>query len=108
MPESLDAAVVDMGDRLEVSILVTNYLKKLGVPEIVAKAESDQHGEILRRLAGLRGRLDRRGDDAAPAQGQAPFDDEGQPEHRGDNQDDDEELMHSWKELSDCGASAQL
>ncbi len=47
VPPSLDAAVVDLGDRLEVSILVTNYLKKLGVREIIARAETDEHGEIL-------------------------------------------------------------
>lgn len=47
VPSSIDAAVVDLGDNLEVSILVTNYLKKLGVKRIIAKAESDQHSEIL-------------------------------------------------------------
>jgi trk system potassium uptake protein TrkA len=39
--------VVDLGDRVEASILVTNYLKKLGVKEIIARAESKEHGEIL-------------------------------------------------------------
>ena len=47
VPSSIDAAIVDLGDNLEVSILVTNYLKKLGVKRIIAKAESDQHTEIL-------------------------------------------------------------
>jgi trk system potassium uptake protein len=47
IPGTIDAAIVDLGDNLEVSILVTNYLKKLGVKRIVAKAESDQHEEIL-------------------------------------------------------------
>jgi trk system potassium uptake protein len=47
IPETIDAAIVDLGDSLEVSILVTNYLKKMGVKRIVAKAESSQHGEIL-------------------------------------------------------------
>jgi trk system potassium uptake protein TrkA len=47
VPSTIDAAIVDLGDNLEVSILVTNYLKKLGVKRIVAKAESDQHAEIL-------------------------------------------------------------
>jgi trk system potassium uptake protein len=47
IPSTIDAAIVDLGDNLEVSILVTNYLKKLGVRRIVAKAESDQHEEIL-------------------------------------------------------------
>jgi len=47
VPSNLDAAVVDLGDRIEASILVTNYLKKLGVKEIIARAESGEHGEIL-------------------------------------------------------------
>ncbi len=47
IPETIDAAIIDLGDSLEVSILVTNYLKKMGVKRIVAKAESAQHGEIL-------------------------------------------------------------
>jgi trk system potassium uptake protein TrkA len=47
VPSTLDAAIVDLGDNLEVSILVTNYLHKLGVKRIIAKAESDQHAEIL-------------------------------------------------------------
>ncbi len=47
VPATIDAAVVDLGDNLEVSILVTNYLKKLGVRRIIAKAESEQHAEIL-------------------------------------------------------------
>jgi len=47
IPANIDAAVVDLGDRIEASILVTNYLKKLGVKEIIARAESGEHGEIL-------------------------------------------------------------
>jgi trk system potassium uptake protein TrkA len=47
VPPSIDAAIVDLGDRIEASILVTNYLKKLGVKEIIARAESGEHGEIL-------------------------------------------------------------
>jgi trk system potassium uptake protein TrkA len=47
VPSTIDAAIVDLGDNLEASILVTNYLKKLGVRRIIAKAESNQHAEIL-------------------------------------------------------------
>jgi trk system potassium uptake protein TrkA len=47
IPATIDAAVVDLGDNLEASILVTNYLKKLGVRRVIAKAESAQHAEIL-------------------------------------------------------------
>lgn len=47
VPASIDAAIVDLGDKTEASILVTNYLKKRGVKRIIAKAETEQHGEIL-------------------------------------------------------------
>ncbi|MCF7933546.1 MAG: TrkA family potassium uptake protein [Spirochaetia bacterium] len=47
IPRTIDAAIVDMGDSIEVSLLVTNYLKKMGIRKIVAKAESREHGEIL-------------------------------------------------------------
>jgi len=47
IPATIDAAIVDLGDKIEVSILVTNYLSKLGVREIVVKAETDEHAEIL-------------------------------------------------------------
>ena len=47
VPATIDAAIIDLGGRTEVSILVTNYLKKMGVETIIAKAETDEHGEIL-------------------------------------------------------------
>ncbi|MBN1685536.1 MAG: TrkA family potassium uptake protein [Spirochaetales bacterium] len=47
IPSNIDAAIIDLGGRTEVSILVTNYLKKMGVHTIIAKAETDEHGEIL-------------------------------------------------------------
>ena len=47
VPETIDAAIIDLGDATEASILVTNYLKKHGIKRIIAKAETDQHGEIL-------------------------------------------------------------
>jgi trk system potassium uptake protein len=48
IPDDVDAVVVDLGSQLEASILVTNYLHKLGVKHVVAKARSDEHGEILK------------------------------------------------------------
>jgi trk system potassium uptake protein TrkA len=47
IPPDIYAVIVDPGDRIEVSILVTNYLKKLGVKKIFVRAETDEHGEIL-------------------------------------------------------------
>lgn len=52
VPPDIDVAVIDLGDRTEVSILVANYLKKMGVKRIVARAETDEHGEIL-QLVGV-------------------------------------------------------
>jgi len=54
VPESIGAAIIDLGDQLEASILVVNYLKKMGVANILVKAESDQHGEILRIVGATR------------------------------------------------------
>lgn len=47
IPPDIDAVVIDLGDKIEASILVTQYLGKLGVSNIIVKAETDQHGEIL-------------------------------------------------------------
>ena len=48
VPETIDGVVIDLGDSFEVSILVTNYVKKMGIKTIMAKAETDEHGEILK------------------------------------------------------------
>ena len=47
LPESTDAVVIDMGKRLEASILATSYCAKLNIPSIIAIADSHAHGEIL-------------------------------------------------------------
>jgi trk system potassium uptake protein TrkA len=47
VPPNIDSVVIDLGDKIEASILAANYLKKIGIKEIIAKAESDEHGEIL-------------------------------------------------------------
>jgi trk system potassium uptake protein TrkA len=47
IPEGLDACVVDLGSNIESTILVTNGLKKIGVKEIIVRADSDERGEIL-------------------------------------------------------------
>ncbi len=48
IPDTIDAAIVDLGHTTEASILCTNYLAKMGISKVIAKAETDQHGEILR------------------------------------------------------------
>lgn len=48
IPSDINAAVVDLGSQLETSILVTNHLRKMGISQIIVKARSDDHGEILK------------------------------------------------------------
>jgi trk system potassium uptake protein TrkA len=45
-----DAAVVSLGERMDASILVTLYLKELGLRKIVVKAVSLDHGKILQLI----------------------------------------------------------
>lgn len=45
-----DAAVVSLGERVDVSSLVTLHLKELEVPRIVTKAGSEDHGKLLRLI----------------------------------------------------------
>jgi trk system potassium uptake protein TrkA len=47
IPEDISCVIVDLGEPLEASILVTNILHKMGIKRIVAKALSNDHGEIL-------------------------------------------------------------
>jgi trk system potassium uptake protein TrkA len=47
LPEGLDVAIVDMGAGIEAAMLATNSLKKLGVGEIIVRADSEERGEIL-------------------------------------------------------------
>lgn len=48
VPPDVDAAIVDLGNLLETSILVTSHLKKIGVKQIIVKARNEDHGEILK------------------------------------------------------------
>jgi len=48
IPDDVDAVIIDLGSNTEASILAVNYLKKKGQKEIYVKAETDQHGEILK------------------------------------------------------------
>ncbi|MBN2616957.1 MAG: TrkA family potassium uptake protein [Spirochaetales bacterium] len=50
IPSKVDAAILDLGSSLEVSILVTNYLKNMGIKNIIAKSDSDKQGEILKMV----------------------------------------------------------
>jgi len=45
-----DVVVVAIGSNLEASVLATANCKELGVPNVVAKAASEMHGRILRKI----------------------------------------------------------
>ena len=46
----VDAAVVCIGTRMQASILATLHLKELGLKNILAKATSEEHGRILKKV----------------------------------------------------------
>ncbi|MFO7941426.1 MAG: TrkA family potassium uptake protein [Bacillota bacterium] len=47
---NFDVAVVSIGHDMQASILVTLSLKELGVPMVIAKASSEIHGKVLKRI----------------------------------------------------------
>lgn len=48
--QDCDVAVVCIGEEMDVSILTTLNLVTLGIPHVIAKANSVEHGEILEKL----------------------------------------------------------
>ncbi len=48
--QNCDIAVVCIGEQLDTSILTTLNLVSLGIPKVIAKARSIEHGEILEKL----------------------------------------------------------
>lgn len=48
--QNADVAVVCIGEELATSILTTLNLVSLGIPKVIAKATSPEHGEILEKL----------------------------------------------------------
>ncbi|MDR0409758.1 MAG: TrkA family potassium uptake protein [Spirochaetaceae bacterium] len=47
LPSTIDAVVIDLGGKIEASVLAASYCEKLKIKNIIAKAETDAHGEIL-------------------------------------------------------------
>lgn len=47
IPPQVDAVLIDLEQRTESSVLATNHLKKQGIRNIIVKAETEEHGEIL-------------------------------------------------------------
>lgn len=50
----VDIAVIGIGENMEVSILTTVVLRRLGVGKIIARAISPLHGEVLREIGASR------------------------------------------------------
>jgi len=48
--EEMDAVIVSTGANIKPSILICFHLCRLGIKRIIAKAEDDDHGEILMQL----------------------------------------------------------
>lgn len=48
--QNCDTVVVCIGEQIDVSILATLTILQLGVKRVIAKAKSEQHGEVLTRL----------------------------------------------------------
>lgn len=48
--QNCDVAVVCIGEKLDTSILTTLNLVSMGIPTVMAKAASQEHGEILEKL----------------------------------------------------------
>ncbi len=48
--QNSDIAIVCIGEHLDSSILTTLHLVSLGIPHVIAKATSVEHGEILEKL----------------------------------------------------------
>lgn len=54
LPDKVECAIVDLGDAMERSILVTNHLKKCGIEKIVVEAVNREHAEILEIVGATR------------------------------------------------------
>ncbi len=48
--EGIDVAIISLGDNIEGSVLATMYLHELGVPQIIVKGVSPEHGKILKMV----------------------------------------------------------
>ncbi len=54
LPDRIECAIIDLGDVIGPSILVANYLHKLGIKEIVVEAVDAEHAEILKIVGATR------------------------------------------------------
>ncbi len=47
---NFDAAIIAMGENLEASVMATIFVKEMGVPYVLAKAQNDLQGRILKKV----------------------------------------------------------
>ena len=50
MLKDFDAAIVSIGQDMAPSILISLYLKEIGIPKIIVRAISEDHGKILEKI----------------------------------------------------------
>jgi trk system potassium uptake protein len=48
--DSVDVAIVSVGNNIEASILITLVLKEIGIKEVVAKAVTEEQGKVLGKV----------------------------------------------------------
>ena len=48
--DSVDVAVVSVGNNIEASVLITLVLKEIGIKEVVAKAVTEEQGKVLEKV----------------------------------------------------------
>lgn len=48
--QNCDVVVICIAEKVDTSILTTLHIVSLGIPHVIAKASSNEHGEILERL----------------------------------------------------------
>ncbi|MBN2658004.1 MAG: TrkA family potassium uptake protein [Spirochaetales bacterium] len=54
VPVDVDIVIVDLGKKIENSVLATINLKKIGIKKIIVRAENEHHGEILKLVGATR------------------------------------------------------
>ena len=47
---NVDVAIVSIGSDMQASIMATLIVKELGVPKVIAKAQSELHGKVLKKI----------------------------------------------------------
>jgi trk system potassium uptake protein len=48
--DSVDVAIVSVGNNIEASVLITLVLKEMGIKEVVAKAVTEEQGKVLEKV----------------------------------------------------------